>query len=351
VKQHTITRWLLHDFAGSTPGGRKIAVFDKTTGRIGRTAPRKFMVKIDDHSPQIEARLEKIESPAAVAARALAGRVAELPPGLVRIEESVDVATDATLRGSLGRVEGMDIYVVDRQIARPSAADQAAISEFMGLMYTRAPKIEAVMRAHAAAFIRGVKDAVRVIGQPPSAENEAWLTEQEEHARWRGLENARNLGEVLRARQWWAVRCGPKEQFVLGDSPVVVSIALGHDDGWRPLFAPEAYVVAMPLSPEVALLVAPVVVPGVGNPHDMVSWINRLTWRWAERYVAGQTVEAIEVSAGNLTADERRQTITAGADVEASRLQGIGTVCRAQANAPWPRWIRCRLSFRIDVTK
>jgi Protein of unknown function (DUF4238) len=351
LDQHTITRWLLSDFARPAPGGLEISVFDKTRGETSGEPPSTFMVKVDDHSPEIEARLAKIESRAAVAARRLARRVAELPPGLCRIDEDRDIATDAPLRGFVGRAAGFDIYRVDRQIARPSAEDQAAISEFMGLMYTRAPKIEAVMRAHAAAFIRGVKDAVRVMGQPPSAANEAWLTEQEEHGRWRGLENARNLGEVLRARQWWAVRCGPNEQFVLGDSPVVVSIALGHDDGWRPLFAPEAYVVAMPLSPDVALVVTPVVIPGIGNPHAVLSWINRLTWHWAERYVAGQTVEAIEVSAGNLTADERRQTITAGADVEASRLQGIGTVCRAQANAPWPRWIRCRLSFRIDVTK
>ncbi len=193
-----------------------------------------------------------------------------------------------------------------------------------------------------------VADAARAIGQSPSAESQAWLEEQEEHARWRGLENGQRLGEQLRGRKWWAVRCGPNERFVLGDSPVAVSIAFGHDDGWRPLLAAEAHSVAMPLSPEVALLVTPEAMPGIGDPHELVSWINRLTWRWAERDVVGQGPEAIEASAGSLTADERRQTVAAVADVEASRFLGTATVCRAQIGAPWPRWIRCRLSFRVS---
>lgn len=105
----------------------------------------------------------------------------------------------------------------------------------------------------------------------------------------------------------------------------------------------------MPLSPEVALVVTPAVITGIGAAHDLVAWINRLTWRWAERYVVGQTADAIAFSAGALTAEERRLTIDAKADLEKSRLQGIATVCQAQVNAAWPRWIRCRLRFPAPV--
>lgn len=101
-------------------------------------------------------------------------------PAFVASTGDVDASIDAPMRGPVGRAAGFDIFVVDRQIARPPLADQRAIGEFMGLMYTRAPKVEAMMRAQAGAFISGIRDAARAISQGPSAESEAWLREEQE---------------------------------------------------------------------------------------------------------------------------------------------------------------------------
>jgi hypothetical protein len=87
LDQHVISEWLLKAFARKAPGGLQLDVYDKATGLYEGAVPAKFMIELDAHSTQIERGLEKIETPAAQAARSLAKRVKILPPGLYAVVE------------------------------------------------------------------------------------------------------------------------------------------------------------------------------------------------------------------------------------------------------------------------
>lgn len=151
---------------------------------------------------------------------------------------------------------------------------------------------------------------------------EGTLSALDEHlvdARFVGLRTPEEQSDAFAATPWYVVRAPDDEPFVLGDSPVVSTIQIGHDeDSWRPLLSEPTYAVCMPLSARVCLIAAPqVLLPiGVESPVEIAAAINRLSWRWADRYIVGPTPASIAWVRDAMPPDAVTSSVTV--DIEAA---------------------------------
>jgi hypothetical protein len=120
----------------------------------------------------------------------------------------------------------------------------------------------------------------------------------------------------------------------MGDTPVVATLALGHDDEW-PLFHAEAMIVIAPLGPSLALLIAHAI-PVCGGSLDFVGSINRLSWRHADDYVIGTSESKIEEVRTDLVAHGWRESAPMPVpDEEAVIMRGRRFSAQRSADWAW----------------
>jgi hypothetical protein len=167
---------------------------------------------------------------------------------------------------------------------------------------------------------------------------------------------ATDIGGRLADASWWVVRAGKGEAFVLGDSPVAATLSLGHDDDWRAIFSPESYAVVMPLGPMIALVLAPQrIIPITGIDLDLAGLtraINRLMWRYADRYVLARDRTQLEAAWPEADEERRRSSVQADGDTERVAMAARRDVTRIVTDLLWRRmsqewrhWTSCRLEF------
>jgi len=358
VDQHVISRWLLRAFARPGPGGAGLIQYDKKTDAYQETSPDAFLVEVDAHSPEIERGIERIETPASQAARRLAKRTRTLPPGFYAVvDQDEDIRAAGDGLADVGVVEGMRLLVSRFQIPSPSQVDRLALARYIGLMYQRAPKLEASIIRWGEEYDRAAQSALdRTLPGMKTG-----LRTMLAGRRSRMLQSAEGMGARLAAANWWVVRPDPNDSFVLSDCPVAATIALGHDDPWRAIFSQESFVVTMPLGPKIALVIAPQMVPFSNiDPADLTRAINRLIWRSADRYVLGRDRAILDAALPGADETQRRSTVDVAFDAEQVAAAATAQVVRIVAEvllrqfvnaylradeAEWQRWDGCRLVF------
>lgn len=315
-----------------------LTAYEKGSGRYRDVPPTRFMVAEDDHNLEIEQQLGRIESPASAAARLIDERTRDLPRGLYRIADARDPdidLIDAPMRDG-GVVEDIRLVVADRQIRMLPDAERRALARFIALMYSRAPKIERAMRVVTEAYVAGIRAAVASYGRAIDINATTFLGEELERARWLALRDANRLADPLHATTWWVLRAGPEEEFVIGDSTVIVTLQLGHDDIWRRLLNDDGYVIVMPLGPGLALIIATALLHGV-ELDKFVPAVNRHSWKWAEDFVMGRDRAVIESVAADFVASGWSDSAPTSVDAQATFWRGIGFVHRALVENEPPR--------------
>jgi hypothetical protein len=307
MRQHVISAWLLRAFANRIGGNDVVSSYDKTTDRIDSSPTDEFLTEDDAHPAAIEAAFSAVESRAASAARTLAKRVRGLRPGMYAIVEELSPPEFYDLPSEI-EYGGMRLTHTGLELIAPSQRDRLALAENIGLMYQRAPRLEKAMLAWGRAYDRGAQDALDVLAPGARTGLQTEIT----NGRSRFMDRARNIGGTLAGAHWWVVRARPETPFVLGDSPVVSTIALGHDDEFRAILADTSFVVAMPIGPALALVIAPQKVLPYAKPiGDVGAEINRLSWRSAQRYVLGQDSAVLESAMAGIGKSERQSTVPA----------------------------------------
>jgi len=327
-RQHTITEWLLRDHAHPTRGGLKLWVFDKETAEIREWPTSTFLAPRNDHSAEIEVELNRIESPAARAAAEVHRLAEPHGAGFIRVggTNDPDEARIAAPREA-GVVEGFRLTVIDAQTRRLDSRHRSALGTFVALMYSRSPKLQEATQNMAAAYADGLRQgASRLSGRTPRKVAEE-LAVAEERVRWVGLTEAKQLGERLAAGAWWLLKPDDDEALVVGDSAVMTTLAVGHDDVWRPLFDPATYAVMLPLGPSLLLLISPYpMIPGAGPTYDPVNTMNMLSWKWANRFVAGPSREILEDLSARIEAAGWGRSAPAIVDLEEAYRKGVNFV-------------------------
>lgn len=276
MDQHVISAWLLRAFAGRGRGAQVVHVFDKDTDTYAEVEVGDFLAEVDAHSPEVELDIAHLEDPAARAARTLVKRARALLGGFYAVTDAEATAQAAgPALSDEGVFQGMRLLVSRHEIPSPNVADRLALANYVALMYQRSPKGEAARIEFSAVYERAAQQVLdRMMPGMRTGLDEA-VSER----RARLVRGAREMAPILARANWWIARAGADEALVLGDHPVVTTVSLGHDDTWRPILGEATYVVAMPLGPAVALVIAPkVLVPvtGIDSPDQVVAAINRL---------------------------------------------------------------------------
>lgn len=327
-RQHTITEWLLRAHAHETRGGLKLWVFDKETTDIREQPTSTFLAPQNDHSVEIEVELNRIESPAARAAAELHRLADPHGGGFIRIAGTDDPdETRIALPRDAGAIEGFRLTVIEAQTRRLDSRHRSALGSFVALMYSRSPKLQEATQNMAAAYGKGLREAAdRLSGRTPRKVAQE-LAVAAERVRWVGLTEATQLGERLAAGAWWLLKADDGEAFVLGDSAVMTTLAVGHDDVWRPLFDPATYAVLLPLGPSLLLLISSnPMIPGAGPTYDPVNTTNMLSWKWANRFVAGPSRESLEDLRTRIEAAGWGRSAPAIVDLEEAYRKGANFV-------------------------
>lgn len=331
--------------------------FDKTTGEFEPADPAEFMTEADAHSAEIEDRIERIETPAAAAGRRLAKLTRTLPPGFYAVVSS----TSTTRSGGpavteRGVHEGMRLLVSEHELPSPSREDRLALGRFAGLMYQRAPKLEDSIMRFGVEYDRFAQLALDRL--MPGMRTGLATELARRRSRIPGL--ATDIGERLASSNWWVLRPEAGEAFVLGDSPVAATMSLGHDDEWRAILSSETYLVAMPIGPTLAILIAPQrVIPLSGIEPTLTSVtkaVNQLMWRHADRSVLARRRSHLEAVWPNSDDGRRFEGVSIPHDVdfiangavrEVTRIVVETTMRRSwlKENQYWQRWMSCRLEL------
>lgn len=352
MKQHVITEWLLNDFAHASESGLRIATYSKSTDAFGSDRPADFMARIDSHSPAVEDRLQRIEGPAARAARSLVAAVLLEPPGIARLTAHDEPAAAGVSDG--GTAEGFRLVVAHRGLAALKPSERAALGKFATLMFTRSPKMERTIELIADVYYESTRAALRRagIGGPLLDASEAEVRAASDGAPTRAIDHVRRIGGFIAGLDWWVVRTGPSERFVLGDTPTCAAVALGEAEVFLPLLGPSTFVVTLPLHPEVALLATSTpVLPVGGSEANVVTSINRLTWLWAEEFVIATDVSTLEAIGDSLDPVRRRRVIPVPFDEVALRTAAAGNVASVLAtSSASPLIDRCTNARRRNLT-
>jgi len=235
--------------------------------------------------------------------------------------------------------EGRRILVSEYQVPLPSQGDRIALGRYAGLMYERAPKNETAIMGFGAKYdLAAQQELDRLMPGMRTG-----LATELARRRTRMLAQVTDIGGRLAEANWWVIRAGKGEAFVLGDSPVAATDSLGHDDDWRAIFSPGSYAVVMPLGPTFALIMAPQrILPITGIDVDLAGMtraINRLMWRYADRYVLAHDRTQLEASSSSseirrgLAGSGRRSsigtssTMTKGSEVGVVMRVGLSRCC------------------------
>lgn len=279
--QHVISRWLLRSFANKH-GRPELVQYSKATDDFAETSPDEFLVEVDAHSEVVEEAIEAIETPAAQAGRRLGKHFKGRRPGIyAMVDDLAPTDPSAEELRPVASVGGAQLFVTGYVASWPARSDRRLLANYIGLMYQRSPKLEEAMRLRGQTWERAAQRALDRL-MPGFRVNPDDLNA----FRARMVARTQRIGQQLEAANWFVVRCPKDESFVLSDCPVVATIALGHDDSWRAILSDESYVVAMPVGPKIALVVAPGMIPlSQIEPPDLTRAINRLMWRSADRYV------------------------------------------------------------------
>ena len=330
MRQHVIPRWLLSRFSRSEAGGLVIAAHNKLSGECRDDVPTRFMVERDDHDDEIEIELGRIEGPAANAAHLIDERTDDIAPGVWRIADATDANVDVPgpeLRDG-GVIEEMRLMVGDRQLRRLPSVERDAMARFMALMYSRAPKIQRAVDEIVRAYVKGIGVGISGYGQRLDLGATTYIGAEIERSRWHGLREADRISQPLTTTTWWIIKARPEQSFVLGDSTVLATLALGHDDQWRRLIDPDSYAVIMPISPATAIVVGrliPMAVPA----EEFVGAVNLLSWKWAEDYIMSTHCGLLAALRERFTAAGWSNSAPASVDSVASYWRGIAFVHRA----------------------
>lgn len=332
MQQHVLSGWLLKAFA-TLDSRHALAVYDKAAGSFGQTTAEEFMTELDAHPTTIEAAFGAIEAQAAAAAQRLRKRVKYIPAGMYAF---VNEPSSSMLPESI-EYGGMKLMYTGLEIQAPSPQDQLALAEYVALMYQRAPRLEAAILAFGHAYDRGAQLALDFLAPGIRSGLSTEITKGRE----RMIQRAKDIGATLAQAHWWVVRPRASERFVLGDSPVAATISLGHPDGFRAILADTSYVVAMPLGPTLAIIIAPQsIMPMNVDVADAASAINQLVWRSAGRYVLARNrsyLDSVWPSASEEAV--RRDTIPADAGALRSEWRGRGDVSRIVVQYVWRQWL------------
>ena len=351
MEQHVISAFLLRGFARVVDQRRTLTAFDKRSGTHVEIDVRDFLTESDTHPVEVEHDFNLVETKAARAIFELRKSMRAVAPGMYAVGSERLIEGDPI--EDVGVHEGTRLYVTRHQVAGLPPAEQEALLRFVALMYQRAPGMEAAILEFGRAYDAAVRETL--------ARYRPWysvpLVTDRAGYRQRITARALDIAGKLRPANWWLVKTEPPSTFVLGDSPVVATISLGHDDKWRAILSSETYVVAMPLGPELALLMAPqLVMPVVVDAglRSIVGAVNRLSWRHAARYVVGCDAAALDAAwPPTVDADGRRATVSPPVDLEhlGSKASAdtigivITTELRVAMVAGWLHWDRCRLVF------
>jgi hypothetical protein len=357
MEQHVISAWLLRSFARRVGAELVLHQYDKETDRYDDVTVDAFLTETDAHSAELEDRFSKAESRAAAASRRLLKRTKNLPPGLYAVVPAADaVTTDGDAFSDVGVHEGMRLFVGRHEVPSPSDTDRVAIAFFVALMYQRAPKLEAAIARFRSDFDAAAQPVLDALAAGIRSDVDEGITPR----RSRMLLNATDIGSRLAVAHWWILRAGDTSPFVLGDNPVATTISLGHDDSWRAILADATYLVAMPLSPKIAILFAPqILIPitGVETPADAVGAVNRLEWRSSDRYVLARNRAELDSALDGADEALRRASIPVDFDRERTARAAAGTAIDIVSSVRfrhevgrWQRWVRCRLTFGWPTT-
>ena len=112
----------------------------------------------------------------------------------------------------------------------------------------------------------------------------------------------------------------------------------------------------MPLGPMVALVLAPQrIIPITGIDLDLAGLtraINRLMWRYADRYVLARDRSQLEAAWPEEDEERRRSSVQADGDTERVAMAARRDVTRIVTDLLWRRmsqewqhWTSCRLEF------
>ncbi len=335
-----MSRWLLENFVGETKAGRRLAVFDKVTGRIHPKATSQVSIEVDGHSREIEDRLQKLESPAALAARHLASRMANLQSGIVALHGEQDGPETSESLGPLGPpIGGFRFQKALRTRALPPSAEQKTLAEFAALMFSRSPLVADGMRIHAKAWNEGVQTALMQLGAPiplPRSLRDR-LDAVEDAAKWGGLQSVQELGGSLLSHKWWLLKAPVDEPFILGDAPVFGTLSIGYDSGWTKLLGDDVLTVVFPFAPDLALLFASLTfIPwSLSEPSEISRWINEMSWKRADKQVFARCRSDLEHVMARVV--DPKQTVGPRIEVDGTRVLGAIHASEAVAGECW-RW-------------
>lgn len=352
MDQHVISAWHLRAFSRRVRRTPVLHVYDKASDSYGDVSVDQFLAEANAHSPGLEERLGRIEGPAATAALHLAKLARPLPPGLYAIGPGSRLLSQGPALTDAGVRHGMHLFVGAHEIPGLSERQRLSLAYYAGLMYQRAPKVEAALAEFARVYETVSQQTIDVV--MPGART--GLVSDINSRRERMLRNARDIGAQLAGASWWVVRAG-SAAFVLGDSPVATTISLGHDDAWRPILSDGMFAAAMPLGPTVALVIAPqrlMPVTGfdISDPEQIAAAINRLTWRSSDRFVVARDRTDLDSALPGADAKARRLTIPVDWDIQDTARQARVDAFRITARLRWEhsfgrwrRWERCRCLF------
>jgi Protein of unknown function (DUF4238) len=256
--------------------------------------------------------------------------------------DSRDVVAGPAI-SEVGSVGAMRLLVSQHQVGSPSTADRLALARFAGLMYRRAPALEELSVTFGAVY-QGAAQTVldrRMPGIRPDFDQSV------DSRRWRMIANAETIADRLVLSNWWIARSVPDRGFVVSDQPVGTTLTLGHvDEAWRAIFAPDTYVITLPLNPGLALLIAPqVMIPivGIETVDQVAPAVNLLTWRSANRYLLARNRHDLETAVDDDELRRKSTHVSFDWDFIANRAASDAAriIDEVQGRPPvidWPAW-------------
>jgi hypothetical protein len=353
VDQHVISEFLLRGFGRMVGQQRMLTAFDKLTEAMVSIDVREFLTEPDAHTPEVEADFNRIESAAAHAIYSLRKAMRQLPPGMYAVSD-VRVTAGPAIE-DVGVRGGVRLHLSRHQVEALPEAEQEALLRFVALMYQRSPGMEASILEFGRIYESAAQAAIARLMPSVSVDLPTEVGRYRERISYRAL----GIAEKLRQANWWLVRPEPPAAFILGDSPVVATLSLGYDDQWRAILSGDAYVVAMPLGPDLALLIAPQLLMPVNVEPTLgavTAAVNRLLWRQADRYVVARDARDLEAAwQSGLDPIGRRETAAPPVDAAwvaaSARAEALSIVTmvlfRAVERAGWRHWDGCRLTFGV----
>jgi len=281
------------------------------------------------HDPKWETAFSKIEGAAKEAAARLMKKAAREPAGFYSLIPSS--STPMPDQDFDLDVNGVPVIGVGERAILPEK-DRMSLSRFIIFSYLRSPRIEGqidklleniqagvsseIERLHGASMARSVSKraalAAESIKFTTAIDPDKWAIQ-------------------LNVAYWWLVKVEGPKSFVLGDMPVISSLAIGYEPELiTPLFA--NFVIALPIAHNYALIVsAKPVIAGVGGKLDIAGWINACEWNRAERYAVANSDGLIK----QMLADSPRINPTAmPASSQDGRMIGVELIKNLSESTP-----------------